>query len=738
LETRLADTTERCFICGIEKNTFNRTLDRDAFRQHVKDDQNLWNYIYFIMYVWEQDKDDDDGFEWYARRCIDENDLSWFPMNKAIRLAEFQERGDVRSMKYRFRKVMEGNDAALDERLKEFKESVNRTVIRVEKALEYETELEAKARSRKGPRGSALMTPAAAARMSGISVPATPSVGGGGGGGGGSSGNGSRSNTRSTRRSSGRGGDELLDTDGTGGSAVETDSMSVQSLGGGGGGLTAGIAADDVSVDSGSFAPPPMQKKTSFKLDNGRPPQPQPQLQAPPQPPAMVSALDMEQMSLMHLRVLSITGLLIVPEYIKYIQVKISSDFDTRVLHPISDVETVDALPTDEMAPGNTNSSGVVGSPMHFANRNMMHVSSSLLHSRKSFSVAPTSPLVKKLRSAPTFGAMLESEHEEEHARRPMEHGVDDMDAKVSLVKLNFDVLENAPLLVHHGPLPKYDLSKVMIKVQVLFNASGDPNIPGIYLAGGRIPLVLLLNKAMEGGVLELVMYQRSVQLKVKHPSALQTQRSTSMFSVSSENDDFAVASFSRANSAFMAVEDVDDEREAVEELPTTSSLGDGGVEDHVAATAQAAAAAAEASSLPVVDDVVDYVTTVNSSKLPMTGGRQFSLIRNLSLPRQASLGTLVNKHAVYTVSGTTSGVVQEGMSSPMPVAGQAAPAFFAGPGGNAAAGVGGGLTDGTATANSVPTSRVEHMSVDDNGQVRIAVSAVASRRLLQDWAMLK
>jgi hypothetical protein len=60
---RIEDTEDRCFICGIEKNTFNRTLDRDAFRNHITSDQNLWNYIYFIIYIWEQDKDDDDGLE---------------------------------------------------------------------------------------------------------------------------------------------------------------------------------------------------------------------------------------------------------------------------------------------------------------------------------------------------------------------------------------------------------------------------------------------------------------------------------------------------------------------------------------------------------------------------------------------------------------------------------------------------------------------------------------------------
>ncbi len=86
----MKDTTDRCFICGIEKNVFNRSIDRDAFKNHVKHDQNLWNYVYFIIFLWEQDKDDDDGLETFIRKCIDSEDLIWFPMNKALRLAEFK------------------------------------------------------------------------------------------------------------------------------------------------------------------------------------------------------------------------------------------------------------------------------------------------------------------------------------------------------------------------------------------------------------------------------------------------------------------------------------------------------------------------------------------------------------------------------------------------------------------------------------------------------------------------
>ncbi|RYG94113.1 hypothetical protein EON65_57945 [archaeon] len=36
--------------------------------------------------LWEQDRDDDDGLEQYVRRAIDANEITWFPLHKAIRL----------------------------------------------------------------------------------------------------------------------------------------------------------------------------------------------------------------------------------------------------------------------------------------------------------------------------------------------------------------------------------------------------------------------------------------------------------------------------------------------------------------------------------------------------------------------------------------------------------------------------------------------------------------------------
>jgi hypothetical protein len=82
---RLADTVGLCFICAIDEQTFDRASDAPAgFKRHVAYEHNMWNYLYFIIHLWEQDKDDDDGLEQFVRRSVDAAEIVFFPTNKAM------------------------------------------------------------------------------------------------------------------------------------------------------------------------------------------------------------------------------------------------------------------------------------------------------------------------------------------------------------------------------------------------------------------------------------------------------------------------------------------------------------------------------------------------------------------------------------------------------------------------------------------------------------------------------
>lgn len=86
-DERIEKTENFCFICSLHKQTFDRECqDSGGFDGHIRQDHNMWNYLYYIFFLHEQDRDDDDGLEQYVRLCIEANDISWFPMNKAMRL----------------------------------------------------------------------------------------------------------------------------------------------------------------------------------------------------------------------------------------------------------------------------------------------------------------------------------------------------------------------------------------------------------------------------------------------------------------------------------------------------------------------------------------------------------------------------------------------------------------------------------------------------------------------------
>jgi inositol 1,4,5-triphosphate receptor type 1 len=76
------DMRSRCFICGIDSDTFQRQAS--GFKHHIKHDHNIWSYLYFFMYLDNKDQDEFTFIEEYIaeKRKAGEND--YFPIGKAI------------------------------------------------------------------------------------------------------------------------------------------------------------------------------------------------------------------------------------------------------------------------------------------------------------------------------------------------------------------------------------------------------------------------------------------------------------------------------------------------------------------------------------------------------------------------------------------------------------------------------------------------------------------------------
>ena len=81
------DRENKCFICGMKKEKIERGTSR-PFSYHTKHEHNEWNYIYFIAYLKNKTSTEYSGIESCIKDQIDNHDIDWFPLNKALSLKD--------------------------------------------------------------------------------------------------------------------------------------------------------------------------------------------------------------------------------------------------------------------------------------------------------------------------------------------------------------------------------------------------------------------------------------------------------------------------------------------------------------------------------------------------------------------------------------------------------------------------------------------------------------------------
>lgn len=55
------DKRTTCFICGIDRFRFD--LETDGFEYHIKNEHNVWNYVFYMIHLKTKDKTDYNGIE---------------------------------------------------------------------------------------------------------------------------------------------------------------------------------------------------------------------------------------------------------------------------------------------------------------------------------------------------------------------------------------------------------------------------------------------------------------------------------------------------------------------------------------------------------------------------------------------------------------------------------------------------------------------------------------------------
>ena len=80
LNIKLEDTLNVCFICGIDREIFDR--NNINFEEHLKIDHYKWNYVFFIAYLKKKNITDLTGTESYVFDLYSQKSLEWLPVKK--------------------------------------------------------------------------------------------------------------------------------------------------------------------------------------------------------------------------------------------------------------------------------------------------------------------------------------------------------------------------------------------------------------------------------------------------------------------------------------------------------------------------------------------------------------------------------------------------------------------------------------------------------------------------------
>ncbi|CAD2212671.1 Ion transport protein, putative [Angomonas deanei] len=82
----LVDQEKKCFICGVERNVFD-LVKPGTYDIHIGEEHNMWQYVYFIHYLFNRKKSKLTGQEHYVMRMINSRDVTFFPIGQSIVLS---------------------------------------------------------------------------------------------------------------------------------------------------------------------------------------------------------------------------------------------------------------------------------------------------------------------------------------------------------------------------------------------------------------------------------------------------------------------------------------------------------------------------------------------------------------------------------------------------------------------------------------------------------------------------
>merc|ERR1712224_287238 len=80
---KVEDMRNRCFVCALDRHLIDRNSSI-GFDAHIRTEHNMWNYMYYIVYLQRKESTEYSGIESYVADLIEEANTNWFPLHKAL------------------------------------------------------------------------------------------------------------------------------------------------------------------------------------------------------------------------------------------------------------------------------------------------------------------------------------------------------------------------------------------------------------------------------------------------------------------------------------------------------------------------------------------------------------------------------------------------------------------------------------------------------------------------------
>jgi hypothetical protein len=86
-ETEMIDDMHnKCTICSLKREDIEKIYDdiyKKSYLTHIKQDHNIFYYIYYIIYLNNKSKTEFTGMESYVHQMVfKQKDITWFPIEK--------------------------------------------------------------------------------------------------------------------------------------------------------------------------------------------------------------------------------------------------------------------------------------------------------------------------------------------------------------------------------------------------------------------------------------------------------------------------------------------------------------------------------------------------------------------------------------------------------------------------------------------------------------------------------